>query len=408
MFRSDREETGMVEPVHQASPALGLYCHVPFCASTCDFCAFYQEKPRRGDLDRYLQAMACEFALLPEDRVIDTVFWGGGTPGLLAAKDLERLGAAMLERMVQPPVEWTIEMAPSTVKADKLAVLRDLGVTRISMGVQSFDAALLDSLGRLHQPRQIYTAWERVEAAGFPETNLDLIFAIPNQTLSQWVADLEEAARLGPSHLSTYCLTFEEDTALYVKLSEGKVQMDEARDVAFYRHGWERLAALGYLQYEISNFARPGSACQHNINTWRMQEWIGCGPAAASQFRRERYQRPANLQIWAEKMLAGEPPREELVRLDDRILLGDSIVFGLRMNAGVALDQVKARFPHAGHLQALDELLARLQREGLLVFEGPDVQLTPQGQLLADGIGSEVLKSIDFDPECGALEPFSG
>ena len=213
--------------------SLGLYCHVPFCASTCDFCAFYQEKPRRGELDRYLDAMEREFDLLPQDRVIETVFWGGGTPGLLAAKDLERLGRAMLDRMVQPPTEWTIEMAPSTVKVDKLEVLRDLGVTRVSMGVQSFDAGLLASLGRLHNPKQIYTAWERLEASGIPQTNLDLIFAIPNQSMDQWEADIREAARLGPDHLSTYCLTFEEDTALYVKLSEGKVRIDEDKEVRF-------------------------------------------------------------------------------------------------------------------------------------------------------------------------------
>ena len=136
-----------------------VFIVVPFCASTCDFCAFYQEKPRRADLDRYLAAMEVEFQQLPQDRVVDTVFWGGGTPGLLAAKDLDRLGSALRRRLKQAPQEWTVEMAPSTVKADKLAVLRDLGVTRISMGVQSFDADLLESLGRLHRPNQIYKAW---------------------------------------------------------------------------------------------------------------------------------------------------------------------------------------------------------------------------------------------------------
>ena len=386
--------------------ALGVYCHVPFCASTCDFCAFYQEKPRRGDLDRYLNAMDLEFSQLPQDRVVDTVFWGGGTPGLLSAKDLERLGRSLRDRLVQAPKEWTIEMAPSTVKADKLAVLHDLGVTRISMGVQSFDAALLESLGRLHRPNQIYKAWDLVQAAGFPQTNLDLMFAIPNQTLGQWEAAIREAARLGPNHLSTYCLTFEEDTALYVKLSEGKVTIDEDRELEFYQRGWELLAELGYAQYEISNFAKPGGECIHNINTWRMTEWIGCGPSAASQYGGERYQRPANLDQWAGALelrsesgewavASGKDPlKTEHVPLDPRMLFADAIVFGLRMNRGIDLAELQARYPQADGMAAVAPLFQRLQSEGLLEQDGPRIKLTLEGRLLCDAVGSAVLEAL--------------
>lgn len=374
--------------------ALGLYCHVPFCASTCDFCAFYQEKPRRGDLDRYLVAMDQEFALLPKNRTVDTVFWGGGTPGLLVAKDLERLGRSMLDHLDQSPKEWTIEMAPSTVKADKLSVLKDLGVTRVSMGVQSFNADLLDSLGRLHNPKQIYTAWERIQDAGFAQTNLDLIFAIPKQSLGQWEADVHEAARLNPDHISTYCLTFEEDTALYVKLAQGKIRIDEERELEFYKTGWALLEELGYAQYEISNFAKPGKECVHNLNTWRMQEWIGCGPSAASQFAGERYLRPANLELWVEGMTSGVPKKEELVSLDDRILLADSVVFGLRMNEGIALDELKQRYPSAGKLVELKALLDRLKKEHMLVNKEGVLRLTKKGRFLVDAIGTNVLDAM--------------
>lgn len=378
--------------------SLGLYCHVPFCASTCDFCAFYQEQPRRVDLDRYLQAMQREFAALPQDRMVETIFWGGGTPGLLTAKDLERLGRAMLEGLAQAPREWTVEMAPSTVKADKLAVLRDLGVTRISMGVQSFQPDLLASLGRLHQPQQIYKAWDLIQAADFPATNLDLIFAIPNQSRQQWLADIREAARLGPSHLSSYCLTFEEDTALYLKLSQGKVRIDEAREVELYLAGWDLLAELGFAQYEISNFATPGMECVHNLNTWRMQEWIGCGPSAASQYAGERYQRPANLDEWSGGILAGKALKQECVRLDQRMLLADSLVFGLRMNAGVDYAAVQERFPQAGELQRLESLFARLIDEHILLQAEGRLQLTRTGRLLADAVGSSILEQMDAQP----------
>ncbi|MFP4069705.1 MAG: radical SAM family heme chaperone HemW [Opitutales bacterium] len=377
-----------------AATALGLYCHVPFCASTCDFCAFYQEKPRRGDLERYLRCMELEFEQLPGDRRIATVFWGGGTPGLLAAKDLERLGRAMLDRLAGPPVEWTIEMAPSTVKADKLRVLRDLGVTRISMGAQSFDAGLLESLGRLHRPNQIYRAWELVAAAGFPQTNLDLMFAIPGQSLEQWEADIREAARLGPSHLSTYCLTFEEDTALYVKLSRGRLSIDEDRELRFYERGWALLEELGYAQYEVSNFARPGAACLHNVHTWRMQEWLGCGPSAASQYAGERYQRPANLDDWAKGMECGRPPKSERVSLDDRMLYADALVFGLRMNEGVDLSDLRRRFPAVGETGELEGLWRRLAGEGLLSRRGTRLSLTHSGRLLSDAVGSAILGAL--------------
>ena len=377
--------------LQDSSQPIGLYCHVPFCASTCDFCAFYQEKPRRGDLDRYLLAMDLEFAQLPRNRVLDTVFWGGGTPGLLCARDLERLGRSLLKNLSKPPVEWTIEMAPSTVKSDKLEVLRELGVTRISMGVQSFDSKILESLGRLHSPKQVYTAWERIEAAGFPQTNLDLMFAIPGQSIAQWETDIREAARLGPSHLSTYCLTFEEDTALYVKLSQGKVSIDEKKELRFYERGWELLAELGYTQYEISNFAKSDAECRHNMNTWRMHEWIGCGPSAASQYNGERYQRPANLEEWCLGMESAITPKTERVPLDDDLLLADAVIFGLRMNCGVDLQSLSARFVQATKRIDLEAKLKVFEQEGLLELNDTHYKLTHKGRLLCDSVGSALL-----------------
>ena len=376
---------------HDSSQPIGLYCHVPFCVSTCDFCAFYQEKPRRGDLDRYLLAMDLEFTQLPRNRVVDTIFWGGGTPGLLCAKDLERLGRSLLKNLSKPPVEWTIEMAPSTVKSDKLEVLRELGVTRISMGVQSFDSNLLESLGRLHNPKQVYTAWERVEAASFPQTNLDLMFAIPGQSIAQWEADIREAARLGPTHLSTYCLTFEEDTALYVKLSQGKLFIDEKKELGFYERGWELLAELGYSQYEISNFAKSDAECRHNMNTWQMHEWIGCGPSAASQYNGERYHRPANLEEWCLGMESASTPKTERVPVNDDLLLADAVIFGLRMNCGVDLQSLSVRFAQATRRMDLEAKLKVFEQEGLLESKDTHYKLTHKGRLLCDSVGSALL-----------------
>ena len=288
-------------------------------------------------------------------------------------------------------------MAPSAVKADKLSVLRDLGVSRISMGVQSFDGELLESLGRLHRPKQIYDAWERIEEAGFEQTNLDLMFALPGQGLEQWASDIEEAVRLGPSHISTYCLTFEEDTALYVKLSKGELKIDESRELAFYERGWEMLESLGYAQYEVSNFSRPGKRCMHNVNTWRMGQWIGYGPSAASQYKGQRFQRPASLKAWSSAVLAGSLPKEGVVPLDDSILLADAVVFGLRMNEGVRMDRLGQQFARAENHAAIEALLHSLEGEGLLDQVGAHYSLTQKGRLLCDAVGSAIL-GLEFNP----------
>lgn len=378
-----------------SSQRLGVYCHVPFCASSCDFCAFYQEKPRREDLNRYLAGMELEFARLPRERSVQTVFWGGGTPGLLPAKDLERMGFALLKNLQQPPEEWTVEMAPSTVKADKLAVLRDLGVTRISMGVQSFHAQRLEALGRMHRPPQIYAAWERIQAAGFPQTNLDLMFALPGQSREEWVEEVRLAAALGPKHLSTYCLTFEEDTALYVKLAKGELQIDPEREHEFYLAGWQTLADLGYAQYEISNFALPGGQCQHNIDTWRMQEWIGCGPSAASQYEGFRFQRPANLDAWLKQLATSSQLPDGAQSLDVEMLTVDALIFGLRMNVGCHLPLIAERWGAADLMQSMQPFFERLQHEGYAYVDQGRLCLSESGRLVVDSIAVGLMESLE-------------
>ena len=379
----------MTAPVQ---PATALYLHVPFCASSCDFCSFYQEQPKRGDIDRYLAGIERELALHPPGRV-ETAFWGGGTPGLLPADDLRRLGHAMTRAAGQPS-EWTVELAPSSVRADKLAALKEIGVTRVSMGVQSFDDATLDALGRRHSPKQIMEAWGLIEAAGFASRNLDLIFAIPGQDENRWHADLRRAMELSPDHLSTYCLTFEEDTAMFVKLSQGKVKIDRELEARLYRQTWEQLEANGYAQYETSNFSRPGHACRHNLITWEMGSWIGYGPSAASQWGRRRWTNPANLEQWLQGIEAGTPVLEQVKELGSADLLCDALVFGLRLNAGVNPTALATRFatPLPSRVTHLFEALVE---EGLMEKAGGQVRLTGEGRMRADAVGVSILERFD-------------
>ena len=373
-------------------PATALYLHVPFCASSCDFCSFYQEQPKRGEIDRYLAAIERELELHPPGRV-ETAFWGGGTPGLLPADDLRRLGQAMTRAAGQPS-EWSVELAPSSVRADKLAALKEMGVTRVSMGVQSFDDLTLDALGRRHSPKQIMEAWELIEAAGFASRNLDLIFAIPGQDEQRWTEDLRRAIELQPDHLSTYCLTFEEDTAMFVKLSQGKVKIDRELEARLYRQTWEQLEANGYAQYETSNFARPGHACRHNLITWEMGSWIGYGPSAASQWGQRRWTNPANLDQWIKGIEAGTPVLEQVKDLSAADLLCDGLVFGLRLNAGVNPAALAARF--ATPLPArVTHLFEALIEEGLMEAAGSQVRLTGEGRMRADAVGVSILERFD-------------
>ena len=373
---------------------LGLYVHVPFCASTCDFCAFYQTQPTAGAVGRFLEAVAAEAALVAWTRPVATVFWGGGTPGLLAPRDLARLAEVVRARCGGAPGEWTIELAPTTVTAERLAVLREAGVTRVSLGVQSFQPDLLAALGRQHTRERVFRAYERIRAAGFASVNLDLMFALPGQTGESWAADVREAVALAPDHLSTYCLTFEEDTKLWVKLSQGRMKLDPEREAQLYESTWAQLDAAGYAQYEISNFARPGHACRHNLNTWHMHEWIGLGPSAASQQAGQRGANISDLEKWLAGVARGERATEDRVALTPELLAEDALIFGLRMNAGVDLAGWRVRAPVAPWA-LVDDTLATLAAAGLLVRDGEVVRLTARGRLVADSVGAEIMAAFE-------------
>ncbi len=377
----------------EATPALGLYVHVPFCASTCDFCGFYQTQPTAERVRRFLENVAKEAEMVRWSRPVSTVFWGGGTPGLLAPADLARLAEIVRTRLGGRPLEWTAELAPGSVTAARLAVLRDVGVTRVSMGVQSFQPELLEALGRQHSVEQIFRAYDLVRGADF-SVNLDLMFALPGQTAAEWAADIQKAAALAPDHLSTYCLTFEEDTALWVKLSQGRVKLDVDHEARLYEATWSQLAELGFAQYEISNFARPGHECRHNLNTWRMCEWVGLGPSAASQHEGYRGTNIADLEKWEARVAAGERMTEDRVALSPALLAEDALIFGLRMNEGVDLSVWRMRAPDAPW-PAVDDVISRLAESGLLLRHGHCVRLTHRGRLVADSVGAELMAAFE-------------
>lgn len=387
-------EIAFAGEVREAGEGLGLYMHVPFCATTCDFCAFYQTKPSAEGIAGYLEGMRAEAELVGEGKRVDTVFWGGGTPGLLSPVALRELGQVVREfGGGGGPTEWTVEMAPASVTEARLAALKEVGVTRISMGVQSFQPVLLDALGRQHTREQVFRAYDRVRAAGFASVNVDLMFALPGQDEAAWMADIAEAVGLAPDHVSTYCLTFEEDTKLWVKLSQGKVKLDPELEARLYERTWEALGEAGYGQYEVSNFARPGHACSHNLNTWGMREWVGLGPSAASQHGGWRGANVADLEAWRAGVAAGRRMTEDRVELTADLLLEDAVIFGLRMNRGVDLTVLRRRFP-AGPWGKIEAEADALAEAGVVEREGSTLRLTQRGRLLADAVAERMMEAF--------------
>lgn len=400
------ELTGVkLESAAENTAPLGLYVHVPFCSSTCDFCAFYQVKPDGQKVREYFEGLLKEVSLVEWDRSPSTIFFGGGTPGLLSPGQLARLGEIVNELVPASRfAEWTIELAPGSVTIERLRVLKEIGVTRVSLGVQSLRPTLLDALGRQHTREQVLRAYDLVRGESFRSVNIDLMFALPGQEEAEWLADLEEAIALQPDHLSTYCLTFEEDTALWVKLSQGKVKRDPSREAVLYEQTWTRMAEAGFSQYEVSNFARPGHACRHNVNTWHMHEWVGLGPSAASQMGGLRGGNIPDLAKWLDHLASGHRMTEDRTRLTPALLLEDSLIFGLRMNAGVNWSQLCERFlgrayvQTPGDLQPVGSLLRTLEKDELLRAKEGVIALTTRGRLLADSVAAEIMLAFPETP----------
>ena len=372
---------------------LGLYIHVPFCSSTCDFFTFYQERPSKKKIESYFIGLEEEMKQANLTQSIETVFIGGGTPGILQPKELERLCEVIRSTELREKVEWTIELAPNEVTEEKLSVLHSGGVNRISLGVQTFDADLMDALGRKHGPEKVYQAYDIIRNAGFKSVNLDLIFGIPNQTLTQWESDMNRAVELGPEHLSTYCLTFEEDTALYYRLAKGELSIDPEKEASFYEKAWEFLPVNGYAQYEVSNFAREGHACVHNLNTWKMNQWVGLGPSACSQYQGKRWKNPSNLEQWESGVRDGfsQKDYDEYQEISNDTLAEDAILFGLRMNQGINLSEISNRFGLSKEYQnQLTQFFEALRNEKLIKQAGEWVACTEEGRIRADAIAAEI------------------
>ena len=381
-----------------------LYIHVPFCAQKCAYCAFYSE-PSGGDLvNRYVAALIRELELVAADLKPRTIFFGGGTPSLLNLRQWEPILRALERLNLLGADEFTVECNPATVSPDKAKLLRDFGVNRVSMGVQSLDTSLLDRLGRIHTREMVFKSFDILRGAGFDNLNLDLMFAIPGQTLAIWRATLAEALALGSEHLSSYEVIYEDDTLLFAQLKAGEFDVDENLACDMYEELVARAIAAGFQQYEVANFAKsktlnaqrptlnlPALACKHNVNYWRGGSFYGLGPSATGYVRGVRTKNWSNTQLYCEQLEKGKRAIESREELPPLRRAGETAAFGLRMNAGWGFEEFRGTTDfdlRNEWSQEMEQLTAR----GWAASDAQRFQLTPRGLRFADAAAELFLR----------------
>ena len=361
-----------------------IYVHIPFCARICPYCAFYKDLLDRSQTQRFCEAILCDldqqrasFALSPE-----TIYFGGGTPTALTTSQLEFLLGGFHERLdLSPLAEWTIEANPGSVSARKAALLRKLGITRVSLGVQSWDDELLKLLGREHNSHQAQQSFRILRAAGFSNVSVDLMFGLPGQTIEQWKFTLEQTIRLQPEHISAYCLTYEEDTEFFLRHARGELRQDTDADAAFFETAMAILEDAGYEHYEISNYAQPGFASVHNRAYWLGKDYLGIGPSAFSTVSTSRWQNVCDYRSYTDRVLSGQSLKGFSEGLTKEMKRTERIVLSLRMREGVSASDLKH------FAQQTNEFISL----GLLRKSNGNFLLTRKGKSLADSVAEVLL-----------------
>src|SRR5204863_4903975 len=316
-------------------------------------------------------------ALTPE-----TIYFGGGTPTALTTSQLEFLLGGFRERLdLSSLTEWTIEANPGSVSVRKAELLHKLGVTRVSLGVQSWDDELLKLLGREHNSQQAEKSFHILRAAGFSNVNVDLMFGLPGQTIEQWKFTLEKTISLEPEHVSAYCLTYEEDTEFFLRHSRGELQQNTDADAAFFEMAMSILEDAGYEQYEISNYARPGFSSVHNRAYWSGEDYLGIGPSAFSTVGMRRWQNLADYRGYADRVLSRQSPIGSTENLNSEMKRAERIALLLRTREGISAALLNDR------QQTIEEFVDL----SLLRQSNGNFVLTQKGKSLADSVAEAFL-----------------
>jgi oxygen-independent coproporphyrinogen-3 oxidase len=361
-----------------------IYVHIPFCARICPYCAFYKDLLDKSQTQRFCDAIVAELAQQSQHRQLSpsTIYFGGGTPTALTTDQLEYVLDGFRKHLDLTALsEWTMEANPGSVSARKARLLRESRVSRISLGVQSWNDDLLSILGREHNAAQAEESFRILRDAGFENINVDLMFGLPGQTIEQWETTLQKTVSLKPDHISAYCLTFEEDTDFFLRFSRGELHQDSDADAQLFRLAISMLENAGYHHYEISNYARPGFESVHNRAYWAGEDYLGIGPSAFSTVGMKRWQNLCDYRAYADRVLAGDSAVGSIEDLTNEMKRTERIALMLRTNQGIPSSLVQDRHAKTRELVEL----------GLLRELNGQLLLTKSGKSVADSVAESLV-----------------
>ena len=371
---------------------LGLYIHIPFCKQKCYYCDFASFPGKEHLQKDYIKALCTEiketFKRI-DAYTIDSIFIGGGTPSILDVENMELLFSEINKLNKATDIEYSIECNPGSLNEEKLKIMRKFGINRISIGLQAVQNSLLKSIGRIHDFNEFKNNFNLARKYGFNNINIDLIFALPNQSLNDWEETLKTICKMNPEHISAYSLIIEEGTVFYNLYEKDKLNMpSEELERNMYNLGKEILKNNGYNQYEISNYTLEGKECRHNLKYWNMDEWIGVGSNSSTFLDNKRIKNISDIKKYIEKINEGEMPYEEIIENTEKDNIEEFMFMGLRKIEGIDEKEFYLRF---------DKTLDDIYKDVIRKYKNQELLVRNKGRLYLTDKGMEVSNIIMAD-----------
>ncbi|SHI70798.1 radical SAM family heme chaperone HemW [Lutispora thermophila] len=371
---------------------VGLYIHIPFCMRKCLYCDFNSYSNKDIYENYYIEALIKElkYYLDAQEYRFRTIFIGGGTPTIINPENIAKI-METIEKNIEKDAEITIECNPGTIDKNKIDIYKTIGINRISIGLQAWQDDLLKAIGRIHKRDDFLNSFKLFREHGFNNINVDLMFSLPGQNIDMWLETLENVCVLGVEHISCYSLIVEEGTPIHRLIQSGELRTpDEDMDREMYRLAKNTLEAHGLRQYEISNFAKEGFCCAHNLIYWRNEEYIGVGAGSHSKIDNRRFWNYEDLNVYINCLQKGILPIKDSEIIGFEEELWETIILGLRLNSGLNISEINKKY-NINFLKRYEDTIKKLEGDLLIVKEGNSINLTDKGRDLSNRVFIEFM-----------------